>query len=270
MSVARDRDYADPMAFCAACGTQLEPNANFCARCGAPATVGSTEVSQPDTTAGTAVERSRYDGLFGRHRRNKDFGAQVEAALADDLLTQAEEDRLLAWATAQGVTDQDWRKRFADLLDRMLIAAVNDGRMPDITAQADIVLKRGEVAHLRVPASLMKEVAVREFRGGGSGVSIPIVKGVRYRTGSFRGRSIVVGTELQVADQGSLWITSLRAVFVGTRKTLELPYARLAHLNVFTDGVSFNVTNRQSVPLFKVPNGEVVAAVVNAAAQRAM
>jgi hypothetical protein len=30
------------------------------------------------------------------------------------------------------------------------------------------------------------------------------------------------------------------------------------------------MTNRQSVPLFKVPNGQVVAAIINSAAQRAM
>jgi hypothetical protein len=117
---------------------------------------------------------------------------------------------------------------------------------------------------------LMKEVTLREFRGGSHGVSIPIVKGVRFRTGSFRGRSVVVGSKLQVADQGGLWLTSLRVVFAGQRKTIELPYAKLANLNVFTDGISFNMTNRQSVPLFKVPNGQVVAAIINSAAQRAM
>src|SRR5438045_9795905 len=114
----------------------------------------------------------------------------------------------------------------------------------------------------------MKEVAIREFRGGGGGFSIPIAKGVRYRTTSFRGHNVVVGTELQVADEGTLSVTSVRAVFTGARRTIELPYANLAHLNVFTDGVSFNMTNRQAVPLFKVPNGHVVAAIVSAAAKR--
>ena len=59
-------------------------------------------------------------------------------------------------------------------------------------------------------------------------------------------------------------------MFAGQRKTLDLPYAKLANLNVFGDGVSFNMTNRQTVPLFKVPNGQVAAAIINAAAQRAM
>jgi hypothetical protein len=216
------------------------------------------------------VEQPTYSGLFGTRHRDRDFRAHVEQALADDILSKDEEERLFAWAEAQGITDQDWKKRFRDLLDRMLIASVNDGRLPDVTSQATIVLKPGETAHYVVVASLMKEVTLREFRGGSHGVSIPIVKGVRYRTGSFRGKSVVVGTQLQVADQGGLWVTSLRVVFVGQRKTLDLPYAKLANLNVFTDGVSFNMSNRQTVPLFKVPNGQVVAAIVNAAAQRAM
>ena len=210
-----------------------------------------------------------YEGLFGKRHRDRDFRTHVEQALNDDILTASEEADLFAWAETQGITDQDWPK-FRDLLDRMLIASVNDGRLPDITSQATIVLKPGERAHYVVAASLMKEVTLREFRGGSHGFSFPIVKGVRFRTGSFRGKSVVVGTQMQVADQGGCWVTSQRVVFTGQRKTLDLPYAKLANLNVFTDGVSFNMTNRQTVPLLKVPSGQVVAAIVNAAAQRAI
>jgi zinc-ribbon domain len=261
------------MAFCTACGAELENDANFCAGCGARVGATATAVAPPaDVSAAGPAHAADpdYAGFFGHRRRNRDFRAHVEAALADDILSADEEASLMAWAEAQGVTDADWRKHFGDLLDRMLIASVNDGRLPDVTAQANLVLAKGERVHLLVAASLMKEVAIREFRGGSGGFSIPIAKGVRYRTSRFRGRSVVVGTELQVADQGTLSITSVRAVFAGTRRTIELPYAKLAHLNVFTDGISFNVTNRQTVPLFKVPNGHVVAAIVSAAAQRAI
>ena len=267
------------MTFCTACGAQLEADANFCAICGAhvgggPAGIAATNPTEaanpPPARVPPETESSPYGGLFGKRHRDKDFRAKVEQALADDILTQTEETQLLAWAEAQGVTPKDWRNHFADLLDRMLIAGVNDGRIPDITAEAHMMLKTGETVHYQTAAALMKEVTLREFRGGSRGVSIPIVKGVRYRTGSFRGRSVVVGTQLQAADQGTLWITSIRAVFTGNRKTVELLYTRLANLNVFNDGISFNMTNRQSVPLFKVPNGQVIAAIVNASAQRAI
>jgi hypothetical protein len=230
---------------------------------------GAAPVDAPTPASVPAVATS-YEGLFGKRHRDRDFRAHVEQALDDDILTATEEAGLFAWAEAQGITQSDWAKRFRDLLDRMLIASVNDGRLPDITSQATIVLKPGETAHYVVTASLMKEVTLREFRGGSHGFSLPIAKGVRFRTGSFRGKSVVVGTQMQVADQGGCWVTSLRVVFTGQRKTLDLPYTKLANLNVFTDGVSFNMTNRQTVPLLKVPSGHVVAAMVNAAAQGAM
>jgi len=263
------------MPYCAACGSKLVDDARFCSSCGAavqPAAPASSATLEPAAPAAVSpvAESSPYGGLFGKRHRDRDFRAHVEQALADDILSETEETQLYAWAQAQGITAQEWIKRFPDLVDRMMIAKVNDGRLPDVTSQASIMLKSGETAHYVMPASLMKEVTLREFRGGSRGVSIPIVKGVRYRTGSFRGKSVVVGTQLQVADQGRLWMTSLRVVFAGQRKTLDLPYAKLANLNVFSDGVSFNMTNRQTVPLFKVPNGQVVAAIVNAAAQRAM
>jgi hypothetical protein len=100
------------------------------------------------------------------------------------------------------------------------------------------------------------------------GVSFRVAKGVRFRTGAFRARSVVIGTSLVEADRGTLTITSLRTVFSGQRKTLDLPHSKLVNLNVYTDGISFNMSNRQTVPLFRVQNGQVVAAIINAAAQR--
>jgi len=37
---------------------------------------------------------------------------------------------------------------------------------------------------------------------------------------------------------------------------------------VFKDGIQFHMSNRQTAPLFKLANGEVAAATVNAAVQR--
>jgi hypothetical protein len=128
-------------------------------------------------------------------------------------------------------------------------------------------MKRGERAHLQVPADLMKEVVLREYRAGYSGFSFRIAKGVRFHTGGVRGRSVVVGTELQVSDSGVLVITSQRAVFKGLRRAIESNYAKLVGLNVFVDGIQIHVSNRQTAPLFRVPNGFLVAAAVNAASQ---
>jgi hypothetical protein len=112
----------------------------------------------------------------------------------------------------------------------------------------------------------MKEVVDREFRGGSQGVSIPLGHGVRYRTGAFRGKSVVVGSHLTVADTGPIVITSQRIVFLGQRKTIETPYTKLVGIDAFSDGVRIHASNRQTTPLFKVGiDGEVIAATIHAA-----
>jgi hypothetical protein len=69
------------------------------------------------------------------------------------------------------------------------------------------MLKRGEVDHYETRAELLKEVALREYRGGYSGFSIPLGKtGIRYRTGGTRGRMVTVGTQIQVAVPKASWL----------------------------------------------------------------
>ena len=123
--------------------------------------------------------------------------------------------------------------------------------------------KKGEIVHLEWPATLMKEVAIREYQGGYSGFSFPVGKtGIRYKVGGSRGHSVQVGTKLDVADTGTLAITNKRAVYMGTRKTVDMPYAKLDNLTVYTDGVQFHLSNRVNAPLFTMkPGSDMVAAV---------
>lgn len=191
----------------------------------------------------------------------------VQTALADNVLSEEEDNRLgelvpvlTSWESLVAA--------YPDLADRLVIANANAGRLPTVS-NSNFLLTDREVLHAQCPASLMKEVTLREFRAGYQGFSFPIGKsGIRYRVGGARGHSVVVGTEWQVADTGTLAITSHRAMFVGVRKTIEMQYAKLANLNVYTDGIQFHLTNRQTAPLFTVRNGEVLAALINAAVQR--
>jgi hypothetical protein len=114
----------------------------------------------------------------------------------------------------------------------------------------------------------MKEVEKHEWQGGFGGLSFGIAPGIRYHVGGSQGKSVVVGTKLQEADYGILTITSQRAVFKGARQTVECDWAKLIALNVFTDGIQFHVEDRQTAPLFKLGDGDEMAAVVNAAIQK--
>ena len=169
---------------------------------------------------------------------------------------------------ALGIQQEDFAGRHKSVLERMVIAQANDGRLT-VHPSPELMTKKDEVVHFETTAALMKEVTLREWRGRGSGVSFKIAKGVRYRTGAMRGHSVVIGTELQVADTGVLSITSQRAAFIGQRKTVEMAYAKLMNVELFSDGIRFSVSNRQNASLFKITaNPEVFVAVLNAAVQR--
>ncbi len=204
--------------------------------------------------------------LYQVHTRA--FVAMAEAMLEDDIFDLDEERNLVAAGNALGITDERMQNEFSELTGRMVVARVNDGRLP-VLAETRLPLKAGEVAHIATDATLMKWNPVRQYQSGSGGFSFRVAKGVYYHTGRTRGRSVVVGEELAVADQGALTVTSHRAVFSGTKKALQFEYKNLLDIEVFSDGIKLAVSNRQNPSLMKLNvSGDVVAAVINAAAQR--
>jgi hypothetical protein len=198
------------------------------------------------------------------------FEKWAGSAVSDDILTPDENARLGVLLPVLGVSWDAVAAEDPQLRDRVFIASVNGGFLPEV-ASPHLMAKKGEIVHMEWPASLMKEVAIREYKGGYSGFSFPVGKtGIRYKVGGSRGHSVQVGTKLDVADTGTLAITNKRAVYMGTRKTVDMPYSKLDNLSVYTDGVQFHLSNRVNAPLFTMATGsETVAAVVHAAAQRA-
>jgi hypothetical protein len=85
------------------------------------------------------------------------------------------------------------------------------------------------------------------FSGGSQGVSIPIVAGIRYKVGSFKGRTIP-GVEMQMdKDQGMVKLTNQRLIFAGPIATTEWAFAKLLSTFSNPDRTDFilGVSNRQ-------------------------
>jgi hypothetical protein len=238
--------------------------------------VRRAETGEPEEVRALAVKfkaSPAHTSLSDQERRKcggSAFRAYADNVLADDHLTIDEEMAFKEVADALDVNQEAFESSFRDLPLRMAVARANDGRL-SIIEQAKIMTKKNEVVHLEVPAALMKEVAVREWQAGSSGMSFRIAKGVSYRVGQTRGKSVVVGTELQVEDSGVLSVTSQRVVYMGNRKTIDVPFAKMVNIDVFTDGIRVHASNRQRPPLFKFAEnmmGDAVAATLNAAVQR--
>jgi len=152
---------------------------------------------------------------------------------------------------------------------RLAVASANAGRLGEVEEPQRILPKRGEIVHLQTESALLKEVAIRQWQGGSSGVSFRIAKGVSYRTGQVKGRSVVIGSEIRVEDTGVLSVTSTRVAFLGDRKTVDIPYTKLVGLDVFSDGVTLRSSSRQNAVVMRLNEGygELVAATINAAMQ---
>jgi len=196
------------------------------------------------------------------------FSRYAATVLADDHLTEDEEDAFGHVAEAVGLTQEDLAAEH-ETYTRLQVAKLNAGRLP-VVDSPHLIPKRGETVHFETSAALMKEVALREWRGRTQGVSIPIAKGVRYRVGGIRGHVVTVGTQLQVADTGILAVTSQRAAYLGERKTVDMPYTKLIGMERYSDGMRFSLSNRQNAPLFRVTcDTDVLGALLNQAAQQA-
>lgn len=288
--LVRSKEGATVPDTCATCGTKLGfarrlTGATTCSGCAtkskserqaAEAEYRSTVERAADPTTDLALVATALPSLAQRSgmkpEQARDLSwrsllAAFERALIDEVVTKDEEARLERLASALGLTEYDVDKAIQQYRAPLFIAQVNDGRLPEFYTTR-IMLKKNEVAHLESAAALLKEVQIKEYRGGSHGVSFRIARGVSYRVGASRGRMHVVGTELQTQDEGTLTVTSHRAVFAGTRKTVEISFAKLLGLNVFNDGIQFHVSNRQIPSFFRVESGPMVAAAVNGATQR--
>jgi hypothetical protein len=181
------------------------------------------------------------------------FRDWVRLAIADDVITPEEHQQMLTVMSALSITADSLMAGDPPLSHAVLIAEVNSGYLPEV-ASPHLMAKAGEIVHTEVAATLMKEVAIREYQGGYQGFSFPIGKtGVRYKVGGSRGHSVQVGTKLDVADSGILAVTNKRAVYMGSRRTVDMPYSKLVNLTVYSDGVQFHLSNRVNAPLFSNP-----------------
>lgn len=92
-------------------------------------------------------------------------------------------------------------------------------------------------------ATRMEMKSTGRYRTGGASVSIPIVKGVRYRVGSgtIRGEKT-----WQATDNGRLLVTDKAVVFEGGAKNERITWTQVANIELLRDG--FSIFKRSGPP----------------------
>ena len=163
------------------------------------------------------------------------FFANFKAKRAAKRANAVYQTELLEWERENQVLTQ--------ALD--IFTAASSGSQPD---DQSLVQKKGEL--VLWTGNAVYSVAGRTpstFSGGSQGFSIPLVAGIRYRVGSFKGQTIP-GVEMQMdKDQGMVKLTNQRLIFAGPIATTEWAFSKL--LSTFSNAERtdfiFGVSNRQ-------------------------
>lgn len=121
-------------------------------------------------------------------------------------------------------------------------------------SSSPIVLKRQENAYLSVDAELARITVHTSFVGGSQGVSLPIGHtGIRYRVGTFKGHPVQEST-VSTVDSGQLVLTDQRLAFVGAVKAVSIAYAKVLHVEAYTDALAVFREGKEAPDFFKLQN----------------
>jgi hypothetical protein len=166
----------------------------------------------------------------------------VDKFLDDGILDESEEKRLMEFKEQFGLS-QDVLNRNGALTKTTKSAVLRDvlgGTIPQrvtINGNLPINLQKSEQIVWAFPNSKYYEDKTRRtYVGGSQGVSVRVMKGVYYRTGSFKGRA-VEHTERVHIDTGWVVVTSKNIYFAGPSKSTRIPYTKIVSFDPYSDGV---------------------------------
>lgn len=193
---------------------------------------------------------------------NRVFKKQIE----DRKLTD-EEEKLLDKLKDDLKLSDSMIARSLDELERLkLLTEIQEGKLP--VTPTNMILQKNEICHWTAPAKLCEErVISKHYKGGYSGVSFRVARGVYFRTGGFRGHPVVEKGVIEI-DSGNLNITNKRVVFSGVKKTAVFPYKKLVDIQLFKDAFQITKEGRSKAQFFKVDDMEVVTAIISGAVRR--
>jgi hypothetical protein len=170
--------------------------------------------------------------------------------------------------SAISVFSLKWSDLPPDLLQAIQVASavldIGQGKLPVVTGPiANIRLAPGELVHAIFQARLLDERVVRrEFIGGNTGLTFRLTKGVNYRMGGTRGRSMPVSAIVPV-DEGNVIVSSQRVMFMGRKKPFAYVWTDVICAEPAGDGVHLVFHGKNNTATLQYANStyaEVLAA----------
>lgn len=172
----------------------------------------------------------------------KGFENLVKKALDDHIITQEEEDRIVALRQVFELTASDFsngglQEKF---VQGALLRDLSEGKIQQrISIQGNLPIIIGPDERLLWLFQDVKYYETRtktSYRGGSVGVSVRVVSGVYIRSGSYRGEPVKT-TNLEQIDTGMLAITDKRLHFKGTTKGFRVDHKKLISVELYSDAI---------------------------------
>ena len=172
-----------------------------------------------------------------------------EQAVNADGQAQELEQQAVSLSTAASLSNGELKRRNEAELEMGFDAPYLGAYLKTYGAQevqSPLILKRGERAFLVVTATFARRQTRRQWVGGSQGFSFPIGHtGIRYRVGSFHGHPIEQQS-LTSLDTGKLIVTNQRVAFIGQAKSTSIPFAKLLHVECYSDAVAVFIEGREN------------------------
>lgn len=144
------------------------------------------------------------------------------------------------------------------------LQVIADGNIDMLPTVEDVplVLRKNDRCIIALPnVQLCEERMVREYVGGSRGVSIRVMKGVSYRVGNFAGQS-VSRPEIKQVDMGTLYVTTKRFDFSGSRMHIDIPLSKIESLEMYSDGIQIGRSGKQRKEYYVGVDGPYVCSVI--------
>ena len=221
-----------------------------------------TEAGQCRTKMQSIATSNNFPDADARQILVDFFRQSLDSALEDHLLTEDEEDRLLSFASAFGLS-RDEMASSATAPQLLIAVALRDvlaGKTPVYPAGLPqsipfLLQKAEQIVWLFPDAHYWEQRTRRQYVGGSQGVSFRVTRGVYYRVGGFRAVP-VDKTETADMGVGTLAFTTKHIYFAGAVKSFRIPYSKIVGIEPHTDGITVTRDAATAKPqTFQTGNG---------------
>ncbi len=167
------------------------------------------------------------------------FERAVAGTLEDGVISDEEHTALQVYRDRFGVTPGHMEQ---DINNGIILRHVLEGDVDALTVNAvgaDLpfnFMKSEKLVWVQGGVGYGKTVTRREFKGGSTGYSVRVAKGVYLRQSAFKGRPVSTSS-LELVDSGIFGVTTKHIYFAGGQERFRVRHDKVVAYDQYEDGI---------------------------------